>query len=135
MRVVLDTNVFISAAISKGKSRRLLLKLLRREDVDILISRNILNELNEVIKRPKFRLTEEEISDFLTLVLETVKMINVKSNFKVIKEDLRDNMFLNLAYDGKADHIVSGNRHLLSLKKFKGIKIISVSKTLKLLKR
>lgn len=131
----MDTNVFISAAISKGKSRRLLLKLLRREDVDILISRNILNELNEVIKRPKFRLTEEEISDFLTLVLETVKMINVKSNFKVIKEDLRDNMFLNLAYDGKADHIVSGNRHLLSLKKFKGIKIISVSKTLKLLKR
>ena len=108
---------------------------MRRGDVDILISKNILNELNEVIKRPKFRLTEEEISDFLTLILETAKMINVKSNFKVVKEDTRDNMFLNVAYDGKADYIVSGDRHLLSLKKFKRIKIISVSKALKLLKR
>jgi predicted nucleic acid-binding protein len=57
----------------------------------------------------------------------------VKSKFKVIPEDPDDDIIVRTAYDGKADYIVSGDRHLLALKEFKGIKILTIDEMLKLL--
>jgi len=57
----------------------------------------------------------------------------VKSNFKVVKEDPDDDVIINTAYDGHADYIVSGDNHLLRIKKFKNIKMVTVADMLKLL--
>lgn len=59
----------------------------------------------------------------------------VKSRFRVVSQDPSDNVILRTAYDGKADCIVSGDEHLLSLREFKGIEILSVSEMLELLNR
>ncbi|MEM4312010.1 MAG: hypothetical protein QXX95_06450 [Nitrososphaerales archaeon] len=61
-------------------------------------------------------------------------MVRVRSKFKVIKEDPEDDVILRTAKDGRADYIVSGDKHLRSLGEFKGIKVLNVDEILKLLK-
>jgi len=131
MKVVFDTNTLISAAIAKGKPRKLLLMALAKEFV-LVSSKELLEELEEVIARPKFKLTSEEVSKFVSIVRKTVKIVKVKSSFRIVNEDQDDDKVLNTAYDGKADYIVSGDRHLLKLKTFKGIKIVTATRISKL---
>jgi len=57
-------------------------------------------------------------------------VVDVVSKFSVVERDFKDNIVLEAAYDGKADFIVSGDDHLLSLKSFRGIKIVSVKEML-----
>ena len=132
MKVVLDINILISAAIAKGKPRRLLIKGINKE-FDIVASKQLLNELKEVISRPKFKLSMTEADKFVSTVKRTVKLVEINSNFKVVEEDPADDSILNVAYDSKADYIVSGDSHLLSLKKFKEIKIVTADEMLKIL--
>ena len=56
--------------------------------------------------------------------------MQIKSRFKAVKEDPDDDIIVRTAYDGKADYIVSGDRHLLALKEFKGIKILTIDEML-----
>lgn len=132
MRIILDTNNLISAAIAKGKPNRLLLKALANEFV-LISSNDLLKELEEVIGRTKFKLSSFEKYKFINSVKGTVEIVKVQSNFKVVKEDPDDNMILNAAYDGKVDYIVTGDPDLLRLKEFESIKIITASKMLKIL--
>jgi putative PIN family toxin of toxin-antitoxin system len=132
MKVVLDINILISAAIAKGKPRRLLIKGINKE-FDIVASKQLLNELKEVISRPKFKLSLTEADKFVSTVKRTVKLVEINSNFKVVEEDPADDSILNVAYDSKADYIVSGDSHLLNLKKFKEIKIVTADEMLKIL--
>ena len=62
-------------------------------------------------------------------------MIKVTSRFRAVKEDPADNAILNTAYDGRCDFIVSGDHHLLSLKKFRAIRILSPGRMLSLLSK
>jgi hypothetical protein len=132
MRVVLDTNVLISALIKKGGSRRLLGKILKGE-IKLILSKEIVKELMEVLQRPKFGryVTKKDIRTYIRILTTIASLIETKSKFEVIKDDPGDNKFLNCAYDGKADCVISGNKHLLTLKRFKGIKIISVNEFLR----
>jgi uncharacterized protein len=57
----------------------------------------------------------------------------VKSKFKVVKEDPDDDAILQAAYDSKADYIISGDKHLLALKQFKNIRILTVDEMLNVL--
>ena len=57
----------------------------------------------------------------------------MKTKLKVVKEDPKDDMVIETAYDGHADFIVTGDGHLLELESFRGIKITTVEKALKLL--
>ncbi|MCS4540015.1 MAG: hypothetical protein HYU03_04925 [Thaumarchaeota archaeon] len=52
-------------------------------------------------------------------------LVRVKSDFKVVADDPKDNIIINTAYDGGADYIVSGDRHLEAVKRFRGIRIVS----------
>lgn len=133
-RVVLDTNVLISALIKSGKPRTLVFELLGRK-TQLILSRNILDEFIEAAGDPELRryVDEEDITLFLRFLATIGKIIRVKSRFKVINQDPDDDIILRTAYDGKADYIVSGDKHLLSLGEFKGIKIVTVDETLKLL--
>jgi len=132
MRILFDTNTLISAVIANGKPRKLLLMALANE-FDLVSSNELLKEFENVISRPKFKLSSLEINKFVNTVRKTVKIVKVKSDFKVVKDDPEDDKVLNASYDAKVVYIVTGDSDLLKLKKFKGIKIVTASKLLKLL--
>jgi putative PIN family toxin of toxin-antitoxin system len=132
LRIILDTNVLVSAIIRNGKPRRLM-----QAGIDdkccILSSTVILNELSEVLQRPKFKMTRDDVIRIVSALMETVENIHVMSDLKVVKRDPDDDMMINTALDGKADYIVSGDSDLLELKDFRKIKIVSVDRMLKIL--
>jgi putative PIN family toxin of toxin-antitoxin system len=134
MRVVLDTNVLISALIGTGKPAKFFRNVLQKR-AELLTSKPILDEFVDVIARPKFLeyVGEGEVKDFLQLIVDLSAVVNVRSTVNVLA-DSNDNSILATAYDGKADYIVSDDRHLLKLKRFRGIKIITVDRALHLLK-
>ncbi len=128
-RVVLDTNVIVSAAISKGKPRELLDRGIENR-FSLVISEFILKETETVLRRPKFKTGEDEIQRVVLALMQSGDMVRVESDFRAIESDPSDNMILNTAYDGHADFIVTGDRALLRLKRFKKIRILSVSEAL-----
>jgi putative PIN family toxin of toxin-antitoxin system len=129
LRVVLDTNVLVSAIISEGKSRELLRKGITNQFA-LVTSDLILKELITVLRRPKFKTSENEIQRIILALTRSADIIDVKSKFSAVKQDPKDDMIINTAYDGNADVIVSGDNHLLELENFKGIKIITVQSLL-----
>ena len=136
--VVLDTNVLISALLFSGLPNKLV-TLWQEGRIVLLVSKEVLMEYFRVLAYPKFGLTQEEIKDLITeTVLPYVETVTVKGRAggtypPVIKEDPADDKFLFLAVDGQARYIVSGDKHLLSLKKYRGIEILPVRSFLELL--
>ena len=132
MRVVADTNVLISGIFWDGNESDVL-KRFKTEDIMNLISPDIVEEFEGVLSRRKFELTEEEIDSAIGEVLSFSKVIRPKIELNVIKQDPSDNRILECAIYGKADYIVSGDKHLLDLKEFKGISIVTAMELLKIL--
>jgi putative PIN family toxin of toxin-antitoxin system len=130
MKVVLDTNVLVSALIKAGKPRDLFNKLAKNKQ--IVLSRAILEEFLDVIEDFKVAkyTSERDTAVFLNALGNAATIAQVKSRFKAVKEDPDDDIIVRAAYDGKADYIVSGDRHLLALKEFKGIRILTVDEML-----
>ncbi len=134
MEVVLDVNILVSSLIGKGKPRELWLKAVSGE-FQLVLSRRIVEEFVQVISRPKFQryLGERDVLDFLEALSTRAKIVRTRSRLRIIREDPEDNSILAAAYDGRADYIVSGDRHLLGLREFEGIKIVTVERILELL--
>jgi putative PIN family toxin of toxin-antitoxin system len=132
LRVVLDTNVLVSAVISDGKPRELLRKGIAKE-FSMVTSDRILKELVTVLHRPKFKTSKDESHRIVLALIRSSEVVNVKSKFEAVKVDPKDDMIVNTAYDGRADIIVTGDKHLLELENFTGIKIITIENMLKLL--
>ena len=132
LRVVLDTNVLVSAMISNGKPRELLRKGIDNQ-FSIVTSDLILKELATVLRRPKFKTSENEIHRIILAMIQSSEVTKVKSKFKAVKEDPKDDMVVNTAYDGHADIIVTGDKHLLKMENFRGIKIITIKNMFELL--
>lgn len=131
VRVVVDTNVLVSAFIDNGKPRKLVLKLL--EEHTIILSRQMLTELADVLTRDKFSVKSTQVDRFLSILMRKSKIVPADPHFKVISEDPDDDVVLSTAYKGKANYIVTGDRHLLNLKEFKRTKIVKVTQLLELL--
>ncbi len=129
MKVVLDTNVLVSALIKAGKPRDLFNKLAKNKQ--IVLSRAILEEFLDVtedIKVAKYT-SEQDTAVFLNALGNAATITQVKSRSKAVKEDPDDDI-VRAAYDSKADYIVSGDKHLLALKEFKRIRILTVDEML-----
>ena len=132
MKIVIDTNVFISAVLFGGEADKIL-SLGKGKKVTIVISKEILNEYIKVLAYPKFKLTDEEIKSIIgEELLPIVTIVNVNSIIKYIKADPEDDKFLSLAVDGQADYIISGDKHLLDVKKYKKFKIITIKEFLEM---
>ena len=131
-RVVIDTNVLVSALIASGKPRRLVLKLL--EEHTVILSRQMLAELADVLTRDKFNVKNSQVDRFLATLVRKSKIASAVPHFKVVLEDPDDNIVLNTAYTGKADYIITGDKHLLALKEFKNIEIVNVTQMLEILR-
>ena len=129
MRVVLDTNVLVSALIGHGKPRRLLAKLL--EGHEIVSSKQMLAELEDVLSRGRFGFTRRQINKFLSIMARGSTLAMAMECPEIISEDPDDDVVLATALEGRAGYVVSGDRHLLKLKEYKGIMIVPVSDMLK----
>lgn len=123
-RIVLDTNVLISAILFGGPPREVL-KLVISGAVDCSLSLAILDELRNVLTRPKFKFSPEQSFNVLEELHAACSIINPMLKINVITEDPDDNRILECAVEAKSDFIVSGDRHLLDLVEFRGIKILT----------
>ena len=130
-RVVLDTNVLVSALIDDGKPRKLVLELL--DKYTVILSRQMLAELADVVSRNKFSVTIGQVDRFLSSLVRMSQLVSDIARFKVVLEDPDDDVVLNTAYTGRAEFIVTGDRHLLDLDKFKKTKIVTVNQMLEIL--
>jgi putative PIN family toxin of toxin-antitoxin system len=140
MRITTDTNVLVSAFIAKqGHPASLLEAILTLEDMHLILSRPILRELGEVLMREevtaRFPYTERDVDILVNTLSRSAKIAQIKSHFKIVKEDPKDNIIVNTAYDGKADYIVSGDGHLLRLGRFKGSRIVKPKQMLEIISR
>jgi len=129
LRVVLDTNVLVSAIISDGKPRELLRRGISKQ-FSIVTSELILKELGVVLRRPKFKTSDDEVNRIILALMQTAEVVSVTSKLRAVEEDPKDNMVIETAYDGRADRIVTGDSHLLALKKFRRIKITTIEQML-----
>ena len=130
MRVTLDTNVLVSAFISKhGHSADILDIVATFDEITLVLSEDVLEEFADVMDRTdvgkRFGYTRADVSAFEGTIRGVAEMIRVTSSFRVIEEDPDDGAVVNTAYDGKADYIVSGDKHLRKLRKFKGTRIVT----------
>ena len=130
MRVTLDTNVLVSAFVSKhGPSASILDLIATFDELTLILSEGILEEFEDVMGRDevrqRFQYSKTDVKEFAAAVRGVAKIVKVTSDFKVIREDPMDDMVLNTAYDGKASYIVSGDGHLRKVTKFKGIQIVN----------
>ena len=124
LRFVFDTNVLISAALSKTSVPRQALDFARRRG-KVLMSWPTMAELQEVLGRKRFDkyITEEERMLFLEVIALEIQPVEI-SEIVTDCRDPRDNKFLEVAVNGKADGIVSGDDDLLVLNPFRGIPIL-----------
>ena len=128
-RIILDTNILISALGWKGNPRIIFDRVIAGE-FELILSYKQLNELLRVLNYPKFKFTDEQKDRFLSILLEVATLIKTESEVDVIKEDPSDNIILESANEMKIDYIVSGNDHLLNVKEFKGAKIVTAKEFL-----
>ena len=136
-KLVLDTNTYISGFLWEGNEAELIRKM-ESGKASSFISKEILEEIDEVLRRDKFvevlkaaNTTADEILSKI-VSLSTI-VIGPKLEENVVKEDKDDDKFLECALNAKAGIIVSGDDHLLKLKEYKSIKIMTTFDVLKLL--
>jgi putative PIN family toxin of toxin-antitoxin system len=132
LKVVIDTNVFVSGLTFKGKPREVL-DLIWRGDIEACISSSILKELEETLRKD-FSWDRDQIKHTIEKIKAKTILVQPKNKVSVIKENDDDNRILECAIEGTVQYLISGDRkHLLPLKKYQGTKIISPSDFLKLL--
>ena len=136
LKLVLDTNTLVSAFFWEGNEAELLRKI-EQGKAKLYITSEILKEVEEVTKRPKFsevmrmaNLTPDQIMQKVVSLSHLV--IAPKLNIKVCRDE-KDNKFLECAESEKVDYLVSGDDDLLVLKEYNGIPIVRTWKILQLL--
>ena len=124
IKAVLDTNVLISGILFGGNPRQIL-ELVIQGKIDAYISPAIFIEFKEVLIRPKFGITHEkcflitkEIENLFCFVFPQIRV-------DLIKDDPDDNIILECALAADVEYIITGDSHLLTLKSFEKIQIIS----------
>lgn len=128
MRIVLDTNVLISSTFWYGASDKILKKVEVKE-IELIISKEIVEEFSGVLN---YKEIQQKIKDKNLEILRSVEkivsiatIVEPKQKLDIIKEDSDDNIILECAIEGQASYIVSYDLHLLKLKEFENIKILT----------
>lgn len=129
-RVVLDTNVLVSALLFTGRLSKIV-GLWRQGKVIPLISRETFEELRAVLEYPKFSLAPDEIQSIIeNEILPFFEVVEIQENVRGVCRDPGDDKFIACAVSAPADFLVSGDKDLTDLKRYKTVKIIRVSEFL-----
>ena len=132
VRVVVDTNVLISALFFGGLPERIFLAGVRGE-IELLTSLSLLRELERVLKE-KFKVDAHSAREMIDAVKSVAEVVEVTSRTRMILRPDDDNRVLECAIDGGAKFIVTGDtKHILPLKEYGGVRILSPSEFVKYL--
>jgi len=131
IKVVADTNILFSAMFWKGNEAKNL--KLAEGEIKLLTSPALLDELRRVLMHEELGLDERTIGENVQYVLSTAELVSPRRMVKVIREDPSDNRVLECALEGSAKYVISGDKHLLRLKKFRGIRIVRAKEFLDIL--
>jgi uncharacterized protein len=132
IRIVVDTNILISAFLFGGKPEMVLERALLGH-VSLVASREILNELEGVLCGRKFRYPPEIARSIVREFEPMCEMVAPTRKVAVVKADPYDNMVLECAVEARIDYVVSGDSHLLKLERFENIPILSPAQFLEVL--
>jgi putative PIN family toxin of toxin-antitoxin system len=117
MKIVLDANVFISSFFWGGNPRIVLGRVIAGID-ELFITKEILDEIYDVIRRSKFHADEDEINYFIISLEEIANKIVPKIRVKNGSRDKADNKYIECGITAHVDYIISGDIHLLELKEY-----------------
>lgn len=121
MRVVIDTNLIISAFYNKKcPSAEILLMAFNRK-IEVLWSDPIMDEVSKILGNIK---ADQKYYEFIKSIFRPEYYVEEKIRFDEIKDDPGDNKFLECGVVGKADYIISNDHHLFEIKNFRNIKIV-----------
>jgi putative PIN family toxin of toxin-antitoxin system len=123
MRIVLDTNVFISGIFFTGPPYQIL-KAWRDGRVQLLVSPSILDEYQRIGAELALQFRDVDLKAFLDLLTVQAEIVLAPTLPPVIRDDPSDDKFLEAAVAGNASYIISGDKHLLTLSEFQGIQIL-----------
>jgi len=130
-KVVIDTNVFVSGLNFKGTPREVL-DLIWKKKIEVYISPFIIEELRDTLLED-FAWDNEKVKEIIERIKDQTIQVQPSLVVSVIKGKDSDNRILECAIEGKVQYIVSGDkRHLLSLKEYQGIRILSPGEFLQL---
>lgn len=131
MRYVFDTNVIISALLFENSKPAQALRYALANG-EILLSLDLLEELNEVLGRERFSryVTREEREEFLEALVERAVLVEITESVQACR-DPKDNKVLELALSGAAQYIISGDRDLLVLHPFRDVLVVTIDEFLK----
>lgn len=128
LRVLLDTNIIVSALVFGGKPLQILSLALERK-IHVVTSAVLLAELADVVNK-KFPLSREDLRLFEKQAKKTFEFVDPKESIRILEDD-PDNRVLEAAVEGKCSYVVTGDKELLDLKEFKKIKIVTATEFIK----
>ncbi len=123
MRIVLDTNIFISGIFWKGNFCSQIIDAWRNGKFILISSLSLIEELIENLKDFRIQMPEDVVEGWKNMIIQNSVIIETKNKLNIVEHDA-DNKFLETVFEGNADYIISQDNHLLKLKEFRGIKII-----------
>ena len=126
MRIVLDTNIFISSFFWGGNPRKIMERVIDGKD-ELFICKEILQEIASVMARPKFNVSNEYIIRFIHSIEDIANHIILSGIVQKVCRDSEDDKILECALLANADYIITGDVDLLILKEFRGTKIITAN--------
>jgi len=131
IKVVLDTNMLVSALLFKGDLSKIV-DLWKNRIIAPVFSQETFREFKSVLEYPKFSLTGQEIKVIIEEeVLPYFEVVNIPGKFNGVCRDPDDDKFISCALAASSDIIVSGDKDLLDLGNYKSVRIISASEFLK----
>ncbi len=128
IKIVLDTNVLISATFWRGPSNEITL-LASKQKISCFTSIEIIEEYARILKRD-FKQEDNEIEEKVNAILLFSQIVKPIIRINAVKDDPADNKILEAALAANADYIVSGDRHLIKLEEFKETKILKAKQFL-----
>ena len=124
MRVVFDTNILLSSTLWAGSVAQKLLFKLIKNDVKIFTSEAILSEFSSVLKRD-FGYSEKETLDIMGKVVLFANLVAPIEKLDVVRDDPEDNKVIECAIASSSDYLITYDKHLLKIKSFRKINIIT----------
>ncbi|MBW7871622.1 MAG: putative toxin-antitoxin system toxin component, PIN family [Flavobacteriia bacterium] len=126
-KIIIDTNVFVSALIKKSYPFLIVDKLFLENKIQLCTSEELIKEYFEVLSRPKFSKFPDFENNAKMILLEIIlksELFHPKIKLEIIA-DKDDNMILELADESNADFIITGNTNDFTMKEFKNSKILT----------
>lgn len=135
MRVVIDTNVFVSGIFWEGNFCSQIIDKWKNGEFVLVSSVEILDEFIRTMRNFKIQMPEDMIEEWRNLIFENSVMVEPTARVDVVEDDPDDNKFLEAGVAGRVDFVVSQDKHLLGVGSFRGIRIIGTEDFLGLVEK